>query len=266
MQLLCYQSFFTSGKSLPPLPQLYIFFSPPSKKKQKNKHPLIFSLFFPPRLSPQVKILSQYKKNKKNKTKNKALYLQQLHIKLLLFMYTGALRLSKVRMAGCLCNGLQSRDGSCVRFAGGTQNKNGYGELIVTFQGWEEDYRLGLGQWKVFMAFNLKEYHEIYCFVIFFSLSEQWWRSKDFFVNVLEFLQIVAITKKLVVFYFLECISPLIGFINIYTLSTNRNKYNKHCCRMSTFSFFKILQLICGEFLWIFRFRNLSLRLKSDFF
>lgn len=49
------------------------------------------------------------------------------------------------------------------------------------------------------------------------------------------FLQIVEITK-LVVFYFLECISPLIGFINIYTLSTNRNKYNIHCCRMSTFT------------------------------
>lgn len=41
---------------------------------------------------------------------------------------------------------------------------------------------------------------------------------------------------KLVVFYFLECFSPLIGFINIYTLSTYRNKYIIHCCRMSSFS------------------------------
>ena len=72
--------------------------------------------------------------------------------------------------------------------------------------------------------------------LFFLALSEQWWRNKDFSVNVPAFLQIVATTKKLVVFYFLECFSPLIGFINIYTLSTNRNKYNKHCCRMSTFS------------------------------
>lgn len=47
------------------------------------------------------------------------------------------------------------------------------------------------------------------------------------------FLQVVQLIK-LVVFYFLECISPLMGFTNIYTLSTDRNKYNKHCCRMST--------------------------------
>lgn len=53
-----------------------------------------------------------------------------------------------------------------------------------------------------------------------------------FFLNAQVFLQIAEITK-LVVFYFLECISPLIGVINIYTLSTNRNKYNIHCCRMS---------------------------------
>lgn len=46
----------------------------------------------------------------------------------------------------------------------------------------------------------------------------------------------IAETTKLVVFYFLECFSPLIGFINIYTLSTNRNKYNIHCCRMSNFN------------------------------
>lgn len=49
----------------------------------------------------------------------------------------------------------------------------------------------------------------------------------DMILNVLVFLQILERTK-LVVFHSLECISPLIGFINIYTLSTNRNKYNTH--------------------------------------
>lgn len=44
-------------------------------------------------------------------------------------------------------------------------------------------------------------------------------------------------------FYFLECMSPLIGFINIYTLSTNRNKYNTHCRRMSTFSIYGEMNL-----------------------
>lgn len=39
------------------------------------------------------------------------------------------------------------------------------------------------------------------------------------FLNVLVFLQIMDRTK-LVVFHSLECISPLIGFINIYTHST----------------------------------------------
>ena len=53
-------------------------------------------------------------------------------------------------------------------------------------------------------------------------------------VRIVAFLKCSGVPSD--VFYFLECFSTLIGFINIYTLSTNRNKYNMHCCRMSTVS------------------------------
>lgn len=81
------------------------------KWKKSPSFPFFFSQSHPtfPAFSqeiPQVKILDYVTIQKKQGP-----YLQQLHTKLSLFMYTGALRLLRVkRMTGCLCNGLQSHD------------------------------------------------------------------------------------------------------------------------------------------------------------
>lgn len=89
-----------------------------------------------------------------------------------------------------------------------------------------------------FLTLNLKGMPATFL-LLFFShcqSSGERKRNKEMSSNVLVFLQIVERTK-LAVFYFLECFSHLIGFIiNIYILSTNRNKYNMHCCRMSRFN------------------------------
>lgn len=60
--------------------------------------------------------------------KNKALYLQHLHIELSLFMYTGALRLIRVRTTEWLSKGgLQSRDAFVhVRHKTQYKNKNNF--------------------------------------------------------------------------------------------------------------------------------------------
>lgn len=80
-------------------------------KWKKSPSPLsspeIHCFYLPPfsHEIPQVKILDYVTIQKQGP------YLQQLHIKLSLFMYIGALRLLWVkRMTGCLCNGLQSHD------------------------------------------------------------------------------------------------------------------------------------------------------------
>lgn len=91
VQLLCYQGFFTSGKTLP-----LFFKSLPPLRLPCPKNQMIFSFFsLLSHIIPQVKI-SDYVTIQKQGP-----YLQQLHIRLSLFMYTGALRLLWVRMTGC---------------------------------------------------------------------------------------------------------------------------------------------------------------------
>lgn len=77
VQLLCYQGFFTSGKKSPSY-----FLIPPHFT---SSFPKMFSIFFL-HVIPQVKISDYY-----DTIQKQGPYLQQLHIRLSLFMYTGVL-------------------------------------------------------------------------------------------------------------------------------------------------------------------------------
>lgn len=88
-------------------PSLYLYPPPPIYISFPRKNN--FLNIFLSQVLPQVKILDYVT------IQNQGPYLQQLHIRSSLFMYTGALRLFWVRMTGRLCNGLQSHDVSCVQ-------------------------------------------------------------------------------------------------------------------------------------------------------